>query len=563
MAPDPHTATAETTAQSGNATPQRTLLRALGLGAATAVVVGGVIGSGIFVKPGTIARDGGEFGLIIAAWVFGGLLCLTGALSYAELAAMLPRAGGEYVYLRETYGRLVAFLYGWNDFLFGKPASYGALSMIFAGALLAQLQQLPWLAWCKGTTTQMLLAIAVIVALGTVNFVGVIWGGWVQLITTIIKASGVALVAITPWIVYATTGDGIEWKNYATTYTRPVTTATPSAADPKPNDGRNDGRSAHVNSNSHALRSHPTNSERATQPRENSMGFFARFGLVLLAVMWAYNGWNGIGPVAEEIREPERNIPRALMIGAAILIVLYVSANVAYYGVLPMDKMAAAGETAYKDVAAKLAGTQGVLLISAVIMCSTFGAINSNLLYGPRVAFAMGRDGVFFRSLGHVHANFRTPSVAIAVQVVMAAGMVLAAALLKVVLAGVNAKSLPWERLQKIVETVQTDSLFTIFTNFAIFSASIFYLLGVAAVLILRWKRPDLPRPYRTFGYPFVPIGFVLVYLWFLWQVFSERPFEALMGLALISLGVPVFFLWQSLQRGTANEDQQQDDPAQ
>lgn len=512
--------------------PERTLLRALGLGAATAVVVGSVIGSGIFVKPGTIARDGGEFWMILAAWVLGGLLCLSGALSYAELAAMLPRAGGEYVYLRESYGKLVAFLYGWNDFLFGKPASYGALSMIFAGALLAQLQQLPGLS-SLGEVTQVVLAISVIVGLGTVNFVGVVWGGWVQSITTVVKAGGVALLAIAPWAIYMATGggSGIEWSNYATTYTRPAISA--SAA------------SGEVNLAPDTVNAPPESGENVAPRGVRSVGFVARFGLVLLAVMWAYNGWNAIGPVAEEVRDPGRNIPKALLAGALILMALYVSANVAYYGVLPMDKMAAAGETAYQDVAMKLAGPNGVFLISAVIMCSTFGAINSNLLYGPRVAFAMGRDGVLFRSLGHVHKNFRTPSVAIAVQVMMAVGMVLAAATLKVILASVQAKSLPWERLQKIVLTVQEDSLFTLFTNFAIFSASIFYLLGVASVLILRWKCPDLHRPYRTLGYPLVPLAFVVIYLWFLWQVFSERPFEALMGLMLISLGIPVFVYWQ------------------
>ncbi|MBI1901432.1 MAG: amino acid permease [Planctomycetia bacterium] len=526
-------------AATGPAPAQPSLLRALGLYAAVAVVVGNVIGSGIFLKPGRIAADGGEVWLILSAWVFGGVLCLLGALCYAELAAMLPRAGGEYVFLREAYGRPLAFLFGWNDFLFGKPASIGALSMAFVGSLAAAVgvQKLTGATSAMGAVSVDVLlavvAVLLIAAMAVVNVLGVVWGGVVQTVTTVVKAGGVALIALAPFVLLLFTGQGIEWENYAShrtpasatgTQTATSTPAQPSASATNPGGANN-----------------PSGAAQSASP----VGFAARFGLVLLAVMWAYNGWNGIGPVAEEIRDPGRNIPIALLAGVAILIALYVAANVAYHGVLSVDELAAAGDNGASATARALIGPVGAAIVAGIIMCSTFGAINSNLLLGPRVPFAMGRDGVFFRQLGRVHPNFRTPAVSIVVQAAMAAGLVIVSALLKVVLRGVDAKAIKWQRLSDIVSTIQTDSIFTILTNFVIFAASIFYLLGVAAVLVLRYKNPGAHRPYRTFGYPVVPVLFIFVYVWFLMQIYLERPFESLAGFVLIGLGLPVYFLWQ------------------
>jgi amino acid transporter len=521
------------------------LLRALGLSAAIAVVVGNVIGSGIFLKPGKIAADGGEVWLILSAWVFGGVLCLLGALCYAELAAMLPRAGGEYVFLREAYGRPTAFLFGWNDFLFSKPASIGALSMAFLGSLAAAVgvgkltTGTSALGAMSLDVVLALVAVLLIAAMAAVNVLGVVWGGAVQTVTTVVKAGGVALIAVAPFALFLFTGTGIEWENYGSQRTAAKSTESQSAgATPAPTSA----------AASAAAPENPGDAAAAPSP----MGFAARFGLVLLAVMWAYNGWNGLGPVAEEVRDPGRNIPIALLAGVAILIALYVSANLAYHGVLSVDELAAAGDNGASATASALVGPVGAAIVAGIIMCSTFGAINSNLLLGPRVPFAMGRDGVFFRQLGRVHPNFRTPAVSIVVQASMAAGLVIASALLKVVLRGVDAKAISWRRLSDIVATIQTDSIFTILTNFVIFGASIFYLLGVAAVLVLRYKRPGLARPYRTFGYPLVPALFILVYVWFLWQIYLERPFESLAGLVLIGAALPVYFLWQRWARNGA-----------
>ena len=451
------------------------LLRALGPGMAIAIVVGNVIGSGIFAKPGRIAAEAGRFDLIIAVWIVGGVLCLLGALCFAELATMLPHAGGLYVYLREAYGKLTAFLFGWQEFLFNRPASTAALSMIFVGSLGIAL------GFNFGIFVTLALAIALQIAAMGINVVGVLWGGRVQAATTIIKAGFVAFVAVLPFVLEVGGRSVIDSSNFVATI-------------------------------------EPAQSSMATQ-----------IAAVLLAVMWAYNGWHGIAPVAEEIRNPQRNIPIALFGGVGLLILLYLSANIAYHAVVPMAEMAVPKnqEHVAELMVNRLLGDWGGKLMSIGVMVSTLGAINSNLLLGPRVPFAMGRDKVFFPILGEVHARFRTPAVAILVQGGLGVAMVLASA----VLVG-------------YVDYFKHKSIFSILTDCIIFVSSIFYALSVGAVMVLRRKQPDRERPYRTLGYPFVPILYIIVYGWFLVYVYLGNPAESLIGLGIIALGIPVFYYW-------------------
>jgi len=502
------------------------LIRALGPRIATAVVVGNVIGSGIFLKPGNIAAESGQFGVIIGVWVLGGLLCILGGLCFAELAAMYPQAGGLYVYLREAYGRPIAFLFGWTEVFFGKPASIGALSVAFVGSLSLALGGI------LSPGVQVLLAIGLILSVAWVNIVGVLWGGRLQLVVTIIKAVFLALVAIVPFLMIPLAGDSIVLANYATT----------------------------------------------VAPRQP--GLAAQVGVVLLAVMWAYNGWHGITPLAEEVRRPHRNIPLALFAGIGILIVLYLAANFAYHGVLSMSEMKAAGDHAAEEMLKKLFGQTGLAAMSAVIMCSTFGAINTNLLQAPRITFAMGRDNVFFRSLGGVHANYRTPSVAIVVMSAMSIALVLSVTIAKHLVTPVAKPPLtvtsvahtaargtgashaartetanepaaeePKQLLPLVLASLRNDSIFDLLTNFVIFSASIFYTLGVLAVIVLRIRRPDLRRPYKTWGYPLVPVLFLAAYVWFMLQIYQSKPLEARTGLAFIALGAPVYFAYRHWRR--------------
>lgn len=464
------------TQPTSSATAQPSLVRAMGLGMAIAVVVGNVIGSGIFVKPGGIAASAGDFGLIMTAWVTGGVLSLMGALSVAELAAMLPQAGGLYVYLREAYGKTTAFLFGWSEFLFHRPASTGALSV----ACVLNLGKA--VGWETSPAQQVMLASVIIVSLAVINIVGVKWGGRMQVLTTVLKVGFIVMIILLPGLLWLLGKYEPQWSNYSSSVT-------------------------------------PSQTSLATQ-----------FAAALLAVSWAYDGWHGITPVAEEIKDPQRNVPKALFVGIGVLALLYISANLAYHLVIPMPEMVEP-KTNQQIVATltlkTLIGPIGQTLMSVGVMLSTLGAINSNLLYGPRVSFAMGRDKVFFSQLGVVHATFRTPAVAIGVQALMALVLVTASL-------GLTAS----------VEYFKQKALFDILTNYIVFSASLFYVSAVLSVFVLRRKHPDWERPYRTWGYPFLPAAYVAFYCWFLWFVFKGNPGEALIGVGLIAAGWPVYLIW-------------------
>jgi amino acid transporter len=486
------------------------LLRALGPGMAIAVVVGNVIGSGIYAKPGLIAAKAGDFRLILAAWVTGGILCILGALCFAELAVMLPRAGGLYVYLREAYGRTVAFLFGWSEFVFGRPASIGALSMIFVGSLGQAT------GWKMSITSTILIAFLLIAGLAWINVMGVIWGGRMQGATTALKAGLLALVAALPFVMPLFGEQGIDAANYRSTLT------VDEAMSPERPNG------VESKTNGKQLRS----PETAVRAAHRSLA--GQFAIVLLAVMWAYNGWHGITPIAEEVRNPQRNIPLALFGGIGLLIVLYVSANVAYHGVLSIDEMAKEEnqEHVAEIMVGRLIGPFWQRMMSASVMLSVLGAINSNLLLGPRVSFAMGRDDVFFRSLGRIHVNYRTPAAAIIVQATMGMVLIIASAL-----------------LVSFVKAFAGKNIFGLLTAYVVFSASIFYMLAVFAVIVLRKRRPEWHRPYRTLGYPLVPLLYLTFYSCFLYYVFVGQPMEAIIGIGLISLGLPVYFGYRAWAR--------------
>ena len=458
------------------------LRRALGPGMAIAIVVGNVIGSGIFAKPGQIAAEAGRFDLIIAVWIAGGVLCLLGALCFAELATMLPRAGGLYVFLREAYGKTTAFLFGWQEFLFNRPASTAALSMIFVGSLDKALTDIQF-----SLEETLVLAVGLQAAAAGVNVAGVLWGGTVQAATTAIKAGFVVFVAGLPFVLQESGRDVIDTANFSATI----------------------------------------------MPEQGSLA--TQIAGVLLAVMWAYNGWHGIAPVAEEIRNPQRNIPLALFGGIGLLILLYLGANLDYHAVVPISEMAvpANREHVAEIMVERLLGDRGGRLMSIGVMVSTLGAINSNLLLGPRVPFAMGRDRVFFPRLGEVHTRFRTPAVAIIVQGALGVVLVLASSI-----------------LVEYIDYFKQKSIFGILTDCIIFVSSIFYAMSVGAVLVLRRRQPDLARPYRTPGYPFVPILYIIVYGWFLAYVFLGNPVEAMIGLGIILAGLPVYGYWRRQQSG-------------
>ncbi|HLQ45010.1 MAG TPA: amino acid permease, partial [Planctomycetaceae bacterium] len=269
----------------------------------------------------------------------------------------------------------------------------------------------------------------------------------------------------------------------------------------------------------------------------------SQLAAVMLAVMWAYNGWEGVTPVAAEVRDPSRNIPKALLGGVAILIVVYVGANVAYHGVLSMSELKQAGMSTAPvmlqkqfSVFGSRAGEIAATAVSLVISLSAFGAINSNLMHSPRVAYAMGQDGVFIQTLGRVHANYRTPALAICTQATMASLMVIG-----------------FEFAQRNIERLMDINLFDLLTDYVIFSASVFQVLTVIGVMLLRRKHPEWERPYRVLGYPFTPLLFIGFYLWFLPTAYMQQSFSAHVALTLMALGLPAYFGYAAWRRTTGS----------
>jgi len=502
MSVDPATAPSDATSGS-----RHELVRVLGLGIAIAMVVGNTIGSGIFRKPGLIAADADSFPLIIAGWIGGGLVCLMGALCFAELAAMLPHAGGMYNYLKEAYGKPVAFLYGWSEFFFGTPASCGALAIMI-------LETLAVVCGIQGQLSEITLVVGSILLIAFVAFVnvrGAIWGGNVQGITTVIKAGSVALIALLPLVLMLIGSSALRWDHFTSHF-------DPALFDPA------------------VSTLTPQKFQEMTVPRYTTLP--AQMAAILLAVMWSYNGWDGVAPVAAEVRDPNKNIPRALFAGVGILILVYVGANVAYHGVLNMTELVETPGTTAQAMLRKQLGvfgpgwaTAGVTALSVVIAISSFGAINSNLMQSPRVAYALGHDGVFFEKLGHVHPSYRTPTIAICTQATMASLMVVGARVSK-----------------HYVAALKTRDLFDILTDYVIFSASVFLVLSVIGVIVLRYKHPEWHRPYRTLGYPVTPLLFVGFYVWFLPTAYRLESFAAHVALILIVLGLPAYFLYAAVK---------------
>ena len=450
-----------------------TLHRGLGLWMAIAVVIGNTIGSGIFVKPGRIAADAGSFPLIMTIWLVGAALCVMGGFCLAELSSMHPQAGGLYVYLREAYGKWMAFLFGWQEFLFARPASTGALAVVCVASITrASGIELPMIASVP-------IAIAIVMALAVVNICGVVWGGRLQAATTIIKCAMVITIALSP-VVFSWLG------TFQFESGRFFETVTPEKE-----------------------------------------GLPAQAAAVLLAVMWAFNGWEGVVPVAEEVKNPSRNLPLALIGGIGLLGLLYVAANASYYAVVPIEEMVKPEnrEHVAEILVAKFFGSIGGILMSIGIVISTLGTINSNLLTSPRVTYAMGRDGLLPERFGRLHSKFRTPVAAILTQAILAGVLVIVSAC-----------------LIQYYSYFKNNTIFDLLTDCIVFAASIFYALAVAAVVILRRTQPNQERPFRTPGYPWIPVIYLIVYSWFIYSIFIGKPVEALIGCVLILLGLPFFW---------------------
>jgi APA family basic amino acid/polyamine antiporter len=475
------------------------LVRALGLWDATLLVIGLVMGSAVFMVtggPDGVARLLPSPGALLAGWVVGGLISFAGALVFAELGASLPNAGGQYLFLREAYGDLVGFLYGWSLFAVIHTGTLAALAVGYAeyfGSFVPALGTdrilatvpLPLIAQGLPISAGQLNAVLVIVVLSVINFFGVKEGSVFQGIVTVMKIGSFAGFIIL--------GIAIGRGSLAH-FTAPAAVAVTGQASAA---GAATGAAA-----------------VAGAPASAAGGLtFASFVLAMVAMLWAYEGWNNITFTAGEIREPQRNIPLSLVLGMAAITLIYVGMNLMYVYAMPVGDMFATpriGETA----AGRLFGESGAKLMALSVLVSVFGCISATVISGPRVFYAMAKDGLFFRGLAEVHPRHHTPSRAILWQAVWSSALCL-------------------------------SGTYTKLYTFVMFAAVLFYALAGASVMVLRRTRPDWPRPYKTWGYPVTPIVYIGVCVVVLINTLMTQPVESGIGIAILAAGMPAYLYWK------------------
>jgi APA family basic amino acid/polyamine antiporter len=450
------------------------LLRELNLLDTTLLVIGAVIGSGIFMTSGFIAEYLSSPGLILLVWLVGGVITLCGALSFAELGAMFPQAGGQYIYIREAYGHWAGFFFGWGFFWFIMCGGIATLAVGFAeffGYFVPSLStqaiilHLNIFGSAYSLSAGQLVAIASIVVLTAVNYFGIKSGSVVQNIFTFLRLGSVAAIVIFGLTLGKKAGlmhldqlfaGGQGW----------------------------------------------------------SFSTLKLFGLALIAVLWTYDGWYSVNCTAEEIKKPERNIPLGLMVGALAVTLVYLLMNVVYILALPVEKMK--GVTRIGELAStQLFGTVATSIFSAAVMVSIFGCLSATILYGPRVYFAMSEDKAFFRSMAFIHPRYHVPTKALLGQAI-------------------------WSCLLCLTGTYQA------LYEYVVFALVIFFAATGFAVIVLRHKQPEKRRPYRAWGYPVIPLLFVLINIAIFFNTVVAQPIKSLIGLGIICLGIPAYLYWKN-----------------
>ncbi|NJD20747.1 MAG: amino acid permease [Gemmatimonadetes bacterium] len=434
------------------------LVRRLGTFSAAAVLVGSTIGSGIFRVPSTVVNQGGTLGASGILWILGAVFAICGALTIAELAAMHPDSGGIYVYVRQAFGPIPAFLFGWTQLLVIRPAALGALAILFAeytGHFVA-----------LSDTGERVLAGALIALLGAANYRSLGWAAAIQNVTTAGKV--LALVSLTAIALFL------------------------------------------------------------ADPAKGAMGgplvwgptSWGGFGLALVGVMWAYDGWADLTFVAGEVKDPGKALPRALLLGTALVVVVYLAVIAGYYFSLSLSEIGAS-ELVAADAAERVMGRVGGSAVAAMVMLSAFGALNGSTITGPRIFWAMADDGLFFRKVAAVHPRFNTPHVAIAL------------------CAGLGIFYVSFQTFEQLADAF-------------VLGIWPFYALAVWAVFILRKKEPDVPRTYRTWGYPVTPLLFLAASLYMLGNALFMQPVATGIGAALILSGIPVWWIRARLRARSA-----------
>jgi len=447
------------------------LLRKLNLLDATFLVIGGIVGSGIFMTTGFIAEYLPSPGMILIIWLVGGTIAISGGLSFAELGAMYPKSGGQYLYLREAYGPLAGYLYGWGYFWVIACGGNAALAVGFGeyfGYFFPSLSTQTYLLELNiaglnySLSAGQLVAVASILFLSTINYFGITSGIIVQNIFTFLRIAAVATLIVL--------GLSIGKKSGVANLDQLFT--------------------------------------------GDAVFNFKLFGLALIAVLWTYDGFYSVSCIAEEVKKPERNIPLGLFLGTLSVTVIYFLVNLVYVLALPVGSMK--GVTRIGELAStQLFGPTATLFIAGTIMISIFGCLSASILYSPRVYFAMAEDRAFFQSMAYVHPRYRVPTKAILWQAV-------------------------WSSLLCLSGTYQ--ALF----EYVVFALVIFFAATGLAVIVLRFKQPEAKRPYRVWGYPLIPLLFVLINLGVFLNTILAQPVQSLVGLIILLIGIPAFLYWRA-----------------
>jgi len=498
------------------------MVQSLGLFSSTAIVAGSMIGSGIFIVDADIARGTSSPALFLGAWVITAIMTMIGALSYGELAAMMPKAGGQYVYLRESLGPLWGFLYGWTLFLVIQTGTIAAVCVAFGkflGVFLPQVSTTHWLWHIAhvpaiplgpmvlgnmeiGVNTANLTGIVIVVLLAVVNVFGVRLGAIIQNIFTSAKALSLAALVVLTFTVGRTTeawnanfGAGLSqfWKNAGWSSLHPVQVGI-------------GGPMVLVN-------------------------VVVILAVVQVGSLFSADAWNNITFTAGEVKNPRRNIPLSLILGAGFVLVVYFLASLGYLLVLPLygdphgvTALSRGVQFAQEDRVATAAlgvifHSAGAKLMAAAILVSTFGCANGMTLAGARVYYAMSRDGLFFKSVGKLHPRYRTPAAALAVQAVWTAFLCISGS-------------------------------YSQLLDYIIFAVLVFYILTIGGLFVLRFKRPDAPRPYRALGYPVLPALYIAMATWICIVLLRYKPQYTWPGLVLVLLGIPVYLFWSRQSAG-------------
>ena len=485
-------------------------VQALGLWDSTMIVAGSMIGSGIFIVSAEISRQVGSSGWLLLVWLVTGVLTVTAALSYGELAAMMPQAGGQYVYLREAYSPLWGFLYGWALFLVIQTGTIAAVAVAFArfvGVLVPAISSTKYIippidissSYAISLSTQQLVGILVIVLLTIINTRGLKLGKTIQNIFTSAKTLSLVVLILVGLAI------GLNADVLKSTFTNPW---TPEGTTPITPD----------------LKFLPV-----ADAAKGAMGLFIAFCVAQVGSLFSSDAWNNITFTAGEVKNPRRNIPLSLVAGTGLVIVLYLLANVAYLCVLPFANIKHAPEdrVATAAIEALFPGT-GPAILAVAIMISTFGCMNGLILAGARVYYAMAADGLFFKATAKLN-RFSVPAIGLVLQCIWTCLLVLPRT----------------RKLDLPTGKVVYGNLYNDLLNYVIFAVLIFYVLTIIGLFVLRRKRPQAERPYRAFGYPVVPILYILAATTISIVLLLYQTKQAGPGLLIVLTGVPVYFLWK------------------